>query len=86
MKVRLSESDRQYVERKLLSGTHGSADEVVAEALRVLRNVERVMPSSRDDLLRELDAGIRDVELGRVREVDLGALKRDLSRKARRAS
>jgi antitoxin ParD1/3/4 len=86
MKINLSKLDEQFVRDKLATGEYASVDEVVAEALNVLRNVERQMTSSKDDLRREIDIGLQDIARGRTSDWNPQELKRELSRKARKAS
>lgn len=86
MTIKLSQELDQYVRRKVSAGKYSSPDAVIAHALRVMRRVERMLPSAEDDLRRELDAGIRDIEAGRVRDWDPEAMKRELLAKVRKAS
>jgi antitoxin ParD1/3/4 len=76
MAITLSPELQKYVDEKVRSGQFASAEEVVAQALRVFRNVEEALPGSDDDLCRELDLGLADEEAGRVHEWDVEELKR----------
>jgi putative addiction module CopG family antidote len=75
MNIELSDDLKQYVRQKLASGAFASEGELVAEALRVLRNVEQAIPRAEDDLRREIDVGLRDVEEGRTAEWSVHAMK-----------
>lgn len=66
MKIDLSPEMERYVEEQLASGRYASADELIAEALILLRSAERELAASQDDLRSEVDAGLRDIEEGRV--------------------
>ena len=86
MKVNLSTGHEQYIRRKIATGKYASADEVVAHAITVFRRVEKMLPSAQDDLRREIDLGLRDIEEGRVSDWDPQSLKRELLAKARKVS
>ena len=75
MAITLSPELQQYVDEKVRSGEFASVDEVFAAAVRVMRNVEEALPSAEDDLRREIDLGLKDIEEGRVREWDFEELK-----------
>jgi antitoxin ParD1/3/4 len=86
MTIKLSKTHERFVREKLASGAYSSEDEVVAHALTVLRKVERNLPDAQDDLRREIDLGIRDIEQGRTNNWDAGALRRELLQKTRKVS
>lgn len=58
-------------------------EEVIAAALRVMRNVEEAIPGAEDDLRREIDLGLKDIEEGRVSDWDVEELKRFIRGQAR---
>ena len=84
MTISLSPELQKYVDEKLASGKYASPDEVVSQALIVMRNVENASPSAQDDLRRELHAALRDVEEGRVSEWDPEEIKREIRQNAER--
>jgi antitoxin ParD1/3/4 len=86
MTIKLTKANERYIREKLASGKHTSASEVIAYALAVLRKVERTLPAAEDDLRREIDIGLRDIEQGRVSDWDPESLKRELLRKTRKVS
>jgi len=71
MEIKLPDKLEQYVREKMATGKYANMDELVAEALTVLRNVEEIMPSAQDDLRREIDLGLQDIEAGRVSDWDV---------------
>ncbi len=81
MQIALSTEQERYVREKLATGKYSSADEVVAEAFRVLRNVEKMLPSAEDDLRREIQLALDDVENGRVSDWNVDELKQRLQQK-----
>lgn len=83
MSIKLPADLERYVAEKMSSGQYASIDELIAQALLVLRNVERVLPSAEDDLRREIDLGLQDIEEGRVSEWDVEELKEHIRRRAR---
>lgn len=66
MELRLPKKLRQYVQEKMATGRYASMEDLVEEALRVMRNIEREVPGAQDDLRRELDSGLADLDAGRV--------------------
>jgi antitoxin ParD1/3/4 len=86
MTIKLSKAHERYIREKLAHGDYTSADEVIAHALTVVRKVEQILPAAQDDLRREIDMGLRDIQEGRVSTWDAGSLKRDLPQKARKVS
>ncbi len=64
MNVSLTPELEKYINDKVASGRYASASEVVREALRVHEEREQKLAALRADI----EAGLRDVEEGRVRE------------------
>lgn len=83
MQVKLSAEQEQYMRTKMASGRYSSVEAVVAEALRVLRNVEEALPSAEDDLRREIQLGLDDIEAGHVSEWNVEDMKRRLRQRLR---
>ena len=52
----------EFVRTELARGRYNSADDLVREAIALLRDQER----RADELRKELDAGLRDIEQGNV--------------------
>jgi antitoxin ParD1/3/4 len=86
MTIKLSKAHERYVREKLASGEYSSQDEVIAHALTVFRKVEHILPAAQDDLRREIDIGLRDIQQGRVSNWDAQSPKRDLLQKTRKVS
>jgi len=86
MRIKLSKAHERYIREKLASGAYASEDEVIAHALTVFRKVEHILPAAQDDLRREIDLGLRDIQQGRVSNWDAGSLKRELLQKTRKVS
>lgn len=84
MQINLPADIEQYVAEKMSSGKYSSLDELLADSLRVMRRVEEVAPGARDDLRRELDKGLRDIEEGRVSEWNPEEVRQELLRGAKR--
>ena len=62
---------RQHVE----SGLYSSASEVIREALRLFEAYQAVQAANLSALKLDIDQGLADIKAGRVREVDVAALK-----------
>ncbi|MGD0462585.1 MAG: type II toxin-antitoxin system ParD family antitoxin [Tepidisphaeraceae bacterium] len=86
MTIKLSKANERYIREKLASGRYSSTDEVIAHALAVFRKVERILPAAQEDLRREIDIGLRDIEQGRLIDWDAESLKRELLQKTRKVS
>jgi antitoxin ParD1/3/4 len=86
MQVKLSKSLEEYVRDQVDSGKYASADDVIRKALVVMKNVEKILPSAEDDLRREINIGIRDIEEGRVSDWNPEETKRRIRAQAERCS
>jgi antitoxin ParD1/3/4 len=86
MQVKLSKSLEKYVRDQVDSGKYASADDVIRKALVVMKNVEKILPSAEDDLRREIDIGIRDIEQGRVSDWNPEEMKQRIRARAKRVS
>jgi antitoxin ParD1/3/4 len=86
MQVKLSKSLEKYVRDRVDSGKYASADDVIKKALVVMKNVEKILPSAEDDLRREIDIGIREIEEGRGVEWDPEEVKQRIRARLKRVS
>ncbi len=86
MQIQLPVELERYVRDKVASGEYASPEEVLIESLHVLRNVERALPQAQDDLRREIDLGLRDIEAGRVCDWNVEELKELIRKRGRKAS
>ena len=84
MKCDLPPEVARFVKKKLDSGKYASASDFIAHAVQVYRNVEKWLPSAEDDLRREIQLGLDDIEAGRVSEWDVNEMKARLRQKAKR--
>ena len=76
---------KDYVDDKLRSGEYADLDALFVRALRVMRRVEEACPGAQDDLRREIDLGLRDLEEGRVSDWDVEEMKDEIRQLGRRA-
>jgi antitoxin ParD1/3/4 len=83
MTIKLPSDLDGYVKRAVASGQYASADEVLAHALEVLREVEAYAPQAEAELRREIDLGLQDIAEGRVTDWDVEELKRHIIRNAK---
>jgi antitoxin ParD1/3/4 len=84
MKIELPPDVARFVKKKLDSGEYTSAREFITHALKVYRNVEKWLPSAEDDLRREIQIGLDDIEAGRVSEWRPGEMKERLRQRLKR--
>lgn len=81
MNVSLTPELEQYINDKVASGRYASASEVVREALRLHEEREKKLAALRADI----EAGLRDIEQGRVHEATpefWEELKREIAERA----
>ena len=83
MALKIPPDLQQYLDEKLASGEYASPDEVIAHALKVMRRIEEWLPSAQDDLRREIQIGLDDIEAGRVSEWNVEEMKQKLRRRAK---
>ena len=63
------------VREHVASGLYGSASEVIREALRLFEAYQSVQQSSLAALRADIEQGMADVKAGRVRAMDMAAIK-----------
>ena len=66
-----------YVQAKVQSGRYQTENEVVREALRLLRERDRIREMRLADLRREIELGLDDSRRGEVAPLDIEAIKAD---------
>lgn len=76
MNVSLTPQLEELVRKKVDSGRYTSASEVVREALRLLDAYESVRESSLAKLRKDIEAGWKAVDEGRVSDFDPEDVKR----------
>ncbi len=84
MKIDLPPEVARFVKKKVDSGEYASAKEFIAHAVRVYKNVEKWLPSAEDDLRREIQLGLDDIEAGRVSEWNVQEMKDRLRQRLKR--
>jgi antitoxin ParD1/3/4 len=63
------------VRQHVASGMYGSASEVIREALRLFEAYQSVQQSSLVALKSDIERGMEDVKAGRVKPMDMAAIK-----------
>ncbi len=76
LNVSLTPQLEELVREKVASGRYNSASEVVREALRLMDAYERVQSSTLAKLSADVGAAWRQVDEGKVRELDPADIKR----------
>jgi antitoxin ParD1/3/4 len=75
MNITLTSEMEQFVQQEVAAGVFTSADQVVAEALRLLK-VQTLSPEAKLEALRqEVAIGIEQADRGEVREYDEESLR-----------
>ncbi|MBH25076.1 MAG: type II toxin-antitoxin system ParD family antitoxin [Myxococcales bacterium] len=70
MNVSLTPELESFIQQKVQSGLYNSASEVVREALRLLHEQEQIRQLRIDGLRSQLQAGLDDIDAGRVQPLD----------------
>jgi antitoxin ParD1/3/4 len=66
---------RSYIESKIHSGQFNSGTEVIAGALKLMRDEERLGDPDLVELRREIAVGLKDLDNGLIEPWDIEALK-----------
>lgn len=69
MNVSLTPELEMLVNEKVKSGDYNSASEVVREALRLLKEQDRLKQILRDELRKEIQKGVDDMKAGRFTRI-----------------
>jgi len=75
MNVSLPQDLLDYVKSQVADGRYSSASEMVRDALRQLRQFEKMREQAHAELAREVALGWADLDAGRVSDFDPEAIK-----------
>lgn len=75
MNVSLPPDLMDYVKSQVADGRYSSASEMVRDALRQLKQFERMREQAHAELAREVELGWADFDAGRVSDFDPEAIK-----------
>lgn len=75
LNISLPKALEDRVREQVASGRYGSASEVVREALRLFETYQQIQSSNLSQLQAEIAKGMKDVESGRVKKMDIDAIK-----------
>jgi antitoxin ParD1/3/4 len=75
MNVSLPEDLMDYVKSQVAGGRYSSASEMVRDALRQLKQFEKMQEQAHAELAREVELGWADLDAGRVSDFDPEAIK-----------
>lgn len=75
MNVSLPKDLLDYVKSQVAGGRYSSASEVVRDALRHLKQFEKLREQAHAELAREVELGWADLDTGRVSDFDPEAIK-----------
>jgi antitoxin ParD1/3/4 len=75
MNVSLPKDLMDYVKSQVDGGRYSSASEMVRDALRQLKQFEKMREQAHADLAREVELGWADSDAGRVSDFDPEAIK-----------
>ena len=85
MNVSLTPELEKLVNERVRSGMYTSASEVVREALRLLNAQEELRRQKLEDLRKEIQIGLDQLDRGEVAPLNLQGLKRRLRKRLRQA-
>lgn len=77
MKVSLYPDHEAFIRAKVESGEYDDASDVIAAALDWLQHLERMREASLEELRREIEIGIAQLDRGEGREIDFEAIKKE---------
>ncbi len=75
LNISLPKALEDRVREQVASGRYGSASEVIREALRLFETYQQIQSSNLSQLQAEIAKGMNDVESGRVKKMDIDAIK-----------
>ena len=75
MKVSLPKDLMDYVKSQVAGGRYSSASEMVRDALRHLKQLEKMREQAHAELAREVELGWADFDAGRVIDFDPEAIR-----------
>src|SRR5205085_1884982 len=75
MNVSLTPELERLIQEKVETGMYHSASEVVREALRLLKERDLVQQIRLEELRREIQVGLDELDRGEARTYDQGSLK-----------
>jgi antitoxin ParD1/3/4 len=75
LNISLPKALEDRVREQVASGRYGSASEVIREALRLFETYQQIQSSNLSQLQAEIAKGMKDVESGRVKKMDIDAIK-----------
>ena len=76
LNVSLPKALEDRVREQVASGRYGSASEVIREALRLFETYQQIQSANLSHLQAEIAKGMKDIESGRVKKMDIDAIKR----------
>ena len=82
MNVSLTRELERLVQRRVASGMYTSASEVMREALRLLEERDRARQARLQQLRKEIDIGLRQLDRGQSRPFDAAGLRRIIKERA----
>ena len=80
MSIALTPDLEEFIDSKIASGHYRSPVEVIAAALRLLDERDRLGEVRREELRREISRGIEQLENGRKAPLDMAGIKRKAAR------
>lgn len=78
MNISLTPELEEMVQQQVRSGQYSSASEVIRDALRLFRERELLRQIRLEELRKEIDKGLKDIEEGRVGPLDMAAIKAEI--------
>lgn len=75
MNVSLPEDLMDCVKSQIAGGRYSSASEMVRDALRQLKQFQKMREQAHTELAREVELGWADLDAGRMSDFDPGAIK-----------
>lgn len=84
MKIHLLPEHEAFIREKVESGEYESADDVVTDALFCFQHIEQFRALRREELRREIQIGIDELDRGESAPLDVDQIKAEGRRRLKR--
>lgn len=73
--ISLSKALEDHISKQVASGRYNSASEMISEALLHFEHIQQIQSPNLIRLRKEIDKGMKDIHSGKVKMMDIAAIK-----------